>query len=76
MAGLGTAELPVGWVSALEMVVWMLQTELCPFGFRSSASWTVGVPNLVATEILEVQHVFHSFKSDSFSSVTWLFSSI
>lgn len=57
MAWLGTAELPVGWVSDLGMVVWVLQTGLCPFGFGSSASWAVGVPSLVATEILEVEHV-------------------
>lgn len=62
MAQLGAAELPVGWVSALGMVVWVLQTGLCPFGFGSLASWAVGVPSLVATEMLQVQRVFHSFK--------------
>lgn len=30
MAWLGTDELLVVWVSALEMVVWVLQTGLCP----------------------------------------------
>lgn len=54
----------------------MLQTGLHPLGFGSTASWAVNVPNLAATEILEVQRVFHSFKSERFSSVTLLFSLI
>lgn len=51
--------LPWGWCRAV-------------FGY--TALWAVGVPSLVATEILEVQHVFHSFKTESFSSVALLFS--
>lgn len=43
-----------------EAVVWVLQTGLCPF--VSSASQAVGVPSVVAIEILGVQHVFHGFK--------------
>lgn len=54
----------------------MLQTGLCLSGFESSALLAVDVPSLVAKEILEVQHVFHIFKSESFSSVTLLFSFI
>lgn len=34
------------------------------FGFGYTALWTVGVPSLVATEILEVQHVFHSSETE------------
>lgn len=43
-------------------------------GFGYTAFWAVGVPSLVATEILEVQYVDQSLKTESFSSVTLLFS--
>lgn len=42
-------------------------------GFGYTAFWAVGVPSLVATEILEVQYVDQSLKTESFSSVTLLF---
>lgn len=47
---------------------------VCRAVFGYTALWAVGVPSLVATEILEVQYVFHSFKTESFSSVVLLFS--
>lgn len=63
----------MGWVSALGMVVWSLQSQLCPFGFGSSASWAVGVPRLVTTEVLEVEQLFYSFQSYRAQALTFIF---